>query len=174
MVKLPQDYKINLTLDSGANLEILLFDNTEHRWIFSYEQVSPEKDIRLEKPELINDLSLCVEYERGVSKECTLTMNMIFPKRRGKKFFAGVDISELSLLNIEAIYKKQEKVYILKTIDLGSHGFIDMDAQGEGLIDTSKLPFPIKIERDYGTYSIPFLKNNGEKASFEFPDSYKR
>jgi hypothetical protein len=62
------EYEINLNLECGAKLRILLFSNREHRWIFEHRFMQKEKQERLEKPTLVNDTTLVVDYEKGIAK----------------------------------------------------------------------------------------------------------
>ncbi len=172
----PPEYGIKLRLDTGATLEMLLFSETEHRWIFKHRCVYPEALERSAQPLLVNHTTLVVDYDGGVAKDCKLSMDIIRPDRRGKTYFLGVDISEGSHLFAEFQYEKQGDIYRLKTIDLGSHGRVELDALGEGLVKPVEVPFPIKdrVENEYGAYKIPFLKINGEQAFFQFPRDYRR
>jgi len=170
------EYEINLLLDTGAQLKMVLFSDTEHRWIFKHRGVYPEAQERSAQPLLVNDTTLVVDYDGGVAQDCRLTMDIIRPDRRGKTYFLGVDISEGSRLFAEFQYEKQGDVYRMKTIDLGSHGRVELDALGEGLVKPVEVPFPLKdrVENEFGKYRIPFLKSDGEQAFFQFPRNYRR
>jgi len=170
----PREYKIELTLEGGANLNILIFNNTEHRWIFKNRYVLRKKDKQRGKPSLVNNTTLVVDYDSGYAQDCNLSMNIIRPDRRGKRYFAGVDISKGSHLFVEFIYEKTGDLYRMKKVDLGIHGSVDLDSSGKGLVKQVNFPFPLKdqIENEFGTYRVPFLKNDGQTAFFEFPRQY--
>jgi hypothetical protein len=172
----PREYKVELELASGANLEMLMFSDTEHRWIFKHRYMHPEKRERLEKPTLVNDTTLVVNYDGGVAQDCNLTMNIVRPDKRGKRYFLGVDISEGSHLFAEFIYEKQGDLYRMKAVDLGMHGRVDLDSLCEGLVKPVDFPFPLKdsVENEFGVYRVPFLRNDGEQAFFEFPKDYRK
>ena len=172
-----KEYNINLDLESGASLKMLLFDSKEHRWIFEYRYVFPDSGEKLEEPKLINDTKLVVNYENGAAQDIRLTMNTIRRDRVGKKFYLGVDISKNSKLCIEFLYEKKDDLYRLNCIDLGlKRGKIDLSSQKEGLVKPFDFPFPIKdrIENEFGEYKVPFLRKNGEEAFFEFPKNYRK
>ncbi len=168
-----------LRLASGANLDILVFDEpgaVQHRWIFKYRYEYPEGRQRLEVPELINDTTLVIEYEDGISQEVQLRMNMVFPEKRGKMFLWGVDVSENSILNAEFIYEKQGLLYRMKTFEWGLGKRMELDKLAPGLVKPVNFPFPLKdrLEPEYGTYKVPFLRTGDEEASFDFPANYQR
>ena len=103
-------------------------------------------------------------------------MDITRPDKKGKEFFLGVDISKDSHLYIEFVYEKGERLYRMKSVQMGARKRIDLDELGEGLVRQANFPFPLKdcIENEHGVYQFPFLKNDGEIAFFEFPDNYQK
>jgi len=170
----PREYKVELELASGANLEMLMFSDTEHRWIFKHRYMHPENRKRLEDSILVNDTTLVVDYEGGVAQGCNLTMNIIRPDKRGKKYLGGVDISKGSHLFLEFVYEKQEDIYRMKTADLGAHERVDLGSLSEGLVKPIDFPLKDRVENKFGVYSIPFIGKDGKQALFEFPEDYRR
>jgi hypothetical protein len=168
------EYKINLKLASGASLDMLIFSDTEHRWIFKHRFMLPEVKVRRENPTLINDISLVVDYNSGIPGDCNLSMNITRPDKRGQKFLAGLDISEGAHLFAQFIYEKQRDTYKLKTIDCGVNKVIELNPDSRELIKPVDFPFPVKdvVLENSGIFSFPFLKSNGEESYFEFPDYY--
>lgn len=176
---LRREYNIPLKLDSGAELNILLFSQTEHRWLFNNRYIRKENDNR-GKVILTNETILTVDYYSGVAKDLELRMNIYRPDKRGKEFFLGVDISEGSHLYAQFFYEKKDNYYRMKKADFGRHGSLNIEelvqSKNDQLIKQIEFPFPFplkdRIDNEYGSYKVPFLKNNGEIAFFEFPESY--
>ncbi len=170
------EYKAELRLDSSADLEMLIFNDKEHRWIFRHRYTHPENRERLEKPTLVNDTRLVVNYGCGIAKDCNLFMDIVRPDRRGKEYIYGVDISKGSRLILEFVYEKQDDLFRMKTLIVGAGKRVDLDSFGEGLVKPVDFPFPLKdrLESESGVYKVPFLKGNGEQAFFEFPQVYRR
>jgi len=168
-------YKIELGLADGVNLEMLIFGPSEHRWIFYKRFVSPENRRLSKDLILVNETTLTVNYDDGLAQKCNLVMNITRQDRKGKSYFLGVDISDGAHLFAEFIYEKQGNLFRMKAIDLGSHGKIDVNSLGQGLVRTPDFPFPLKdrIENESGVYRVPFLKRIGEEAFFEFPENYR-
>jgi len=169
-----QDYSIHIPVASGARLEIRLFNESEHRWFFRHTFQSSVAQ-RREKPSIVNTMQLCVDYQEGISQECRLSMDIIRPERRGKTYLYGVDVSEGSHLFVTFYYEKQRDFYRMKKVDMGSR-IVDLDTLGEGLLQRIEFPFPVKdrIENEFGTYKVPFLRKEGEEAFFEFPENYQK
>lgn len=167
------EYKINLKLESGANLEMLLFSSTEHRWIFGYNYTSPERRKIGENPFLANDTTLVVNYNKGTAQDIELSMDMIKPHKGGKEFLWGVDVSKDSRMYLGFQYERKGDLFQMKTVNMGIR-HINLDELGPGLVKPANLPFPLKdiIENKYGVYKVPFLRNDGEVANFEFPQRY--
>lgn len=170
-------YKIPIDFGDGALLDIHLFNDTEHRWIFKHEFIKSERKELSTKVTIANDSRLYVNYEKGLAKDVKLSMNIRQPQKMGKKYFLGVDISEGSKLYLEFLYEKKDQLYNLTSIDMGSHGIIDLTKEKDSLVKQQEFMFPVAnpIEREFdgfGDYRVPFLKNNGEKGFFKFPESY--
>lgn len=167
----PSKYSVQFALASGANLELLMFSHDEHRWLFTYNYSSASQGM---SEVLTNDIVLRVDYESGISKFCRMSMDMIWPARRGKQQLFGMDVSENSRMFLEFLYEKsgQSQLYNLKTIRSGQ-SVIDLESQKEGLIKSTDFPFPIErtLQGKYDVYKIPFLKNDGSLEHFEFPDN---
>ena len=167
------EYEINLDLDSGAGLRILLFNDSEHRWLFDYRYTKrPEK---LRKPVLVNDINLLVDYMNGVSQKCELSMNMVHPHKLGKDNFLGVDVSKGAKLFVEFLYKKEKGLYRMSQTRIGNK-ILHSTNQEEGLVKQIDFPFPLKdvVENEFGFYEIPFLDNEGKEAYFQFPEDCRR
>ena len=169
------EYKIFLDLDNEARLEMLLFSHEEHRWLFRHHFVSPAGR-RLGKPDMINDTTLSVNYDNGVAGEINVAMDIVFPKRMGKTFLYGLDISKDSHLFVEFEYEKKGLLYQMKSIEAGNHGRLDFGDVKDGLVKQVNFPFPVRdrVEIESGTYRVPFLRSTGEEALFEFPEDYRR
>jgi|SRR3989338_10199941 len=166
-------YKINLRLENEARLEMILFSTKEHRWIFRHHYTSPVKE-RGEKPEIVNDTTLAVNYDKGIAEGINLFMNIVFPHRRGQTYWAGLDISKNSLVGVEFKYEKQGRLFRMIQADAGIYGKLELDKLQAGLMKPVEFPFPLKDKVELeGEYRVPFLKNDGEIAFFSFPENYK-
>lgn len=187
-----KNYLINLKLESGANLEQLMFSHSEHRWIFTYDYrtYKKEKSILLSgtqesnleasvenirstsDPTLINTTKLCVNYDDGNAGKIELTMDLVRPPLRGKVKWLGVDISPGSHMFIEFKYHKRENEYVLAEAIIGVGKRVNFDTESDS-VQFSEFPFPIatRIKSDFGMYKIPFLNMDDKLAYFEFPSS---
>ncbi len=177
-------YEIEDEFENGVKRKILLFEDAgqgfdEHRWIFRYNYIAKEG---LEKPILINDINLFVNYKNGIAQKCNLTMNVIRPDKLGKEFFAGVDISPGSKLYLDFLYGKvNDKKYEMSEARIGNEIIerkdSSIDNKKEGLIKVMRInfPFPLKdtLEENLGYFEIPFLKKGGEEDFFRFPNNYE-
>jgi len=170
-----RDYLIELKLADNVLLKMHLFDNREHRWIFSHRFVKREQDKALGNPLLVSNTKLVVNYWGGVSKDCSLQVHFVRPDKRGKTFVFGVDISEGSQKFIEFLYEKSDQIYRMKEVVVGAKKRIDVGALEEGLVPSRDLPFPLldEVAQEYGGYKFPFLKEDGGVGFFEFPEDYR-
>jgi hypothetical protein len=172
----PRAYTTEDRLESGALLTRHLFDNSEHRWIFSYQFRSPTGK-RLETPEFINDVTFVVNYFNGESKDSELRMSVVRPGRLGQVKAWGVDISPGSKAWLEVNYERKGDVYLATQGNFRSGGQeVDILPEGEGLVKQVGFPFPLKreIEKEFGSYRVPFLKGDGTVDNFEFPECYRK
>jgi len=165
-------YEINLELKSGASLTQLLFDHSEHRWIFEYTY-----DERKGRKLLFrNDYKLYVDYQEGLINRVNLTMNMVYPEKLGKQFLFGVDISQGSKLFIEFEYEmltnEEELLFQLNSMQIGATQYIDFK-QDPGLFTPIDYPFPVndKVNNEFGEFKVPFKNSNGFIDNFRFPKS---
>ena len=168
-------YDLELKLESGAYLQMLMFDNSEHRWIFSNRYIKRKNDEKLEEPKLVNDTTLLVNYNNGESQDIKLTMDIVRPDKRIKAFFEGEDIPKDSRIFLEIPYKKTNNLYKMSEIQIGSK-ILNFNNQKEGLVKSVEFPFPLKdiIENEFGSYKVPFLRNDGTESFFEFSENYSR
>jgi hypothetical protein len=175
---LPREYEFKLELANNSSLEMLMFSEMEHRWIFKNRYSHPKSQKVREKPTLINDTTLVVNYVEGVAKEINLVMDITNLDKRGQEYYLGVDISPNSHLNLEFIYERMGDLFRMKTLVWGVGKSVEIDSLGKGLVKPIDFPFPIKdrVENEFGIYRVPFLndKDNDAQVFFEFPRDYRR
>jgi hypothetical protein len=170
-------YSISHDLASGASLEILFFDRFQGRWIFKYRYIeypSSDKPVdRSAKPDLVNEITVYVDYLRGLATSLDMSMHIVWPKRRGKAFAYGMDISPGSQVNLRFVYRR-EVAYRLSKVHVGASRVIDFDIEDRGaLVRQIDLPFPVLdiLESEFGRFSVPFIDNDGREQNFVFPSS---
>ena len=101
----PTEYRVTLAMESGAELTMLMFDHKQHRSMFDYRFLSGEG----REFDIINEYKLVVDYQDGVlADDFVLSMNIVFPKRRGQEYLWGVDISKNSKVFIQFKYIRFE------------------------------------------------------------------
>ncbi len=175
--KIPREYKISLP-QGEARLDILLFSDVEHRWIFTHNFLKRQSEERNAQPILTNKTCLVVDYDRGIVSGMELSMDIKRPDKRGQVYWLGIDISPESHLFVEFKYEKQGDLFRMKTIKTGVGQIFNLDSLAESNLPRRpfEFPFPLKdrVERDAEGYKVPFLKNDGTAAYFIFPGNYKK
>jgi hypothetical protein len=168
------NYRVDLELDNNVKLTQHLFNNKEHRWIFSHLYTLREDNERFGKVILTNELKLVVNYDLGVANDFYVTMNINRLDRKRKQFLAGMDISPNSHMYTDFKYEKREGFFQLVTIDSGRRGIINLNDNEEGLVKKFEFPFPVldRVENDYGTYRYPFRSENEEIKHIFFQEKY--
>lgn len=166
----PTEHEIHLDLASGAKLTLLYFSDIEMRWIFSHRYIG-EKDPGT-APEVVNDVKLVAEYERGLLlPQLILTMHVVVPSRLGREFFVGVDISPGAKTYLEFSYTRTSDTYRLVEICKGARERVRLDGDAKGLVKPIEFPFPIldRIPIEHATLRVPFRTNTGTVAHFTLP-----
>lgn len=167
----------DLRLASGALMNIRVFDEPgayEQKIWFSYMYRAPQDRKPGETPDLENKTTLTVEYDDGIAQDCTLDMDAVFPKRLGKVVVRGMDVTPGARINIRFNYKKQNGIYRLKMIDCGLGRKKEIpECEEEGLVKQVNFPFPVRmsVEKVYGGYCFPFLRNDNVFDNFTFMDN---
>jgi hypothetical protein len=103
------DYQLEFKLENGTHLKIVNHDSKIQKWFYSYRMIHPEAQIRTEKPDLVNDNELIVEYYNKKIVSMKLNMDIKNPKNSGKVVVAGLDISPNSHLFLEFEYQKDSQ-----------------------------------------------------------------
>jgi hypothetical protein len=166
-------YEINLDLANGVKLKIHLFNRLEQRWIFSYFLVKRQTEER--KPLVTNDVRLVIDYNCGVATACSLSMNIIIPKRLGRNFLYGMDVSPGAKTYLQFIYEKIETAdpnyFQMVTIEKGATQKIDLKSLAPALVRPIQFPFPLldKIILQGNIFRVPFLGHDDQDNYFEFP-----
>ncbi len=175
--KIPREYKIELPYGE-AHLEILLFSDVEHRWIFTHNYLKRETDDGRSKPMLTNKTRLVVNYDDGIAAGIELSMDIKRPDKRGKVYWHGLDISPESHLFVEFCYEKQGELFRMKTIQTGIGKRFDLEELSKGNLPVKPIEFPFplrdRVEHELGDYNIPYLANNETVSFFRFPRSYRK
>ena len=172
-------YNYNLDLERGVNLNLHIFSPEEQRWIFSYEQLEyDEREGRKKTLVFRNKYKVVANYQKGLlSDTLDITMDMVWPERRGKVFTWGLDISPNSKLFVEFKYKRMpEGHFRLKTIIAGAGKRFDVegDESGNALLKKVELPVPINdiIECDLNKcFNVPFVNDGGNLDNFIIMES---
>ncbi|MEK7103092.1 MAG: hypothetical protein AAB870_01965 [Patescibacteria group bacterium] len=176
--ELSGEYKLRFDLKNDIELEICMFSWREMRWFFSYSQIIKDTTKVGAKPDFVNKIKLNVDYIDGIAQKIDVSMEMIWPERRGQRSYLGVDISPGSKLFIELSYSKMKEgegeYFKLLTMEATPGGSIDIskiepNTQELGLMNAVELPFVIstRIPLEYGVYNIPFLDSKKHKREFE-------
>jgi hypothetical protein len=175
---MPTDYRFDLSLDTGAKLAILVFNEhgeTEVRWLYSYRFMHKE-DGELHVPKALIEYRLVVSYSNGqLRDEIELNMHVIIPERLGKKYVAGLDISPGAKTYLSFLYRRQEpKLFLLAAVGKGGRAPVEVP-NADGLVKQTDLPFVLadRLERQ-GQYRVPFHSEGDEIEHFYFPESVKR
>jgi hypothetical protein len=179
------DYQFDLRLDTGAHLEVLVFNEYGEnmvRWIFTYRFLSRDTG-RFLVPKVVIDYSLCLNYVAGqLTDEVELTMNVTIPEKLGKQSFAGVDISPGAKTYLRFLYRRVgPKLFRLAAVGKGANPLVELPDEGEGLMKQTELPFVLvdRLERE-GVYRVPFHSHDREHSRedgvshFYFPESITR
>jgi len=152
--KTPIEYKIELPYGE-ASLDIFLFSNIEHRWIFTHNYVKKENN-RDSRVILTNKTCLVVNYDQGKVSGIELSMDIKRPDKRGQVYWLGIDISPDSHSFLEFGYEKQGNLFRMKTIQAGVGNRFDLDSVLNSEVPMGKLefPFPLKdrVENEFGEY----------------------
>lgn len=175
--KTPNEYKIELPYGE-AHLDILLFNDIEHRWIFTHNYLKRQSAERNAQPILTNKSCLVVNYNLGQVSGIELSMDIKRPDKRGQVYYLGVDISPNSHMFVEFKYEKQGELFRMKSIQTSTSQRVDLDALAKSQVPMKKFefPFPLKdrVERELDGYKVPFMQNNGVESFFVFPAEYKK
>ncbi len=160
-------HRFHFYLASGARVD-LLQEGDWARWTFEYTFREHDEERFVV---LINETKLVVEYQDGlITDRIVLSMHAIFPGRLGKKHFLGVDISPGAKTYFEFVYERDGYMFRLASGQIGAQPIQRFD-QGEGLARMPVLPFPLpdRIIAEFGTFRVPFKKDDGTMGHFEFP-----
>lgn len=186
------EHQIDLDLESGARLQLLLFSATEQTWTFKYRYIEHEGEAIRGKVVLLNDYTLVVRYENGeVSGSgkpmpgddrptfpVSLWMNVVFPKKMGQVYAYGMDISPGSKGFFQFEYGALGDSLLLREIRVGASKRMEIKSlpDSQALIKQLPFPFPVldKIEPEFGKYSVPFFRSDGGVRHFGFPCCTKR
>lgn len=165
------EYKYDFTLQSDVNLTLYLFSHEEHRRIYKYIL----RNHKVGDYELYNELTVAVDYESGkISDKLEITMDIVNPEKRGKKFYVGVDISPGGRIFHQFIYKRKGDDFQLSELIIGaSNRFSLEDMKGDELIKSADMPFPVLdvIKKEFGEFKIPFIHADGDIRNIEIPES---
>ncbi len=168
-------YEILLDLADGVKLKIHLFNRFEQRWIFTFNYLKKLEGER--QPQVVNELRLVIDYNHGVATVCSLSMNIIIPKRLGQHFLYGMDVSPGAKTFLQFIYEKVEaadqQYFQLVAIEKGATQKIDLKTLAPGLMKPIEFPFPIldRIMLRGNIFQVPFLGYNDQDNDFEFPNA---
>jgi len=172
-----REYHIKLPYRE-AQLDILLFNNADHRWIFTHNYLNRESEKINAKPSLTNKTCLVVDYNNGIVSEIEISMDIKKHDKRGKEYWLGMDISLGSHLFVEFKYEKKGELFKMKTILTGAGNRFDLDSLTESQLPLRpfEFPFPLKdrIENEHGIYKVPFLTNSNVESFFDFPAGYSK
>lgn len=166
------EHEIKLDLASGAHLTILYFSDRELRWIFAYDYVGEKKPGTT--PDVVNQVRLTADYANGLlAPQIILSMHLVIPERRGKQFFAGMDISPGAKTYLEFSYERAQTgdAYRLVEICKGARERVRLDTIDPALMRPVQFPFPVpdRVPIEYGRVSLPFRTNSDDTAHFDLP-----
>jgi len=183
-----REFQLRFALDNGADVRALIFDDLSQRHFFEYRYMLLDADGEIE---MVNENKLVVAYDDGIADSCELSMNIIFPKRRGQRYIYGLDVSKNSKLFVSLEYEKDKGEaykddgndeglhFRLKRVGVG-HKVIEVDGgEKEGLVKQQDFPFPAPdiIRMKYGMYDVPFLFRNDDTDEiriFNFDDNIQK
>lgn len=159
-----ETYHAYFEFEHGLRLNMRMFDHHEHQWIWTHRYVQ-RPDGRRTQPEVVNDMRILAVYIDGALKlPLKVSMEIVFPKLRGKQFLAGVDISPGSKTYIEFHYgdPDDEQALRLMRIEVGAFRFVDIPrvpVSDNALVLGIDFPFPVldRLPLTYGLYRVPFM-----------------
>jgi hypothetical protein len=178
-----REYAIRDHYDDNSDNQVWQFEHTRR-----YSGEPGERgDI-----DMVHKTRVCVRYCNGVllpndgepvnvaigaCYEVTLDADFVFPKRLGKKYVYGMDVSPGAKMNLRFVYTPVEEegvivAYRLKRVEKGVN-IVDLDelAGDASLMQPIDLPFPVpdRIENEHGHFHIPFLIDNETEDRITFP-----
>lgn len=171
----PIEHQVDLVLASGASLKILYFSDREMRWIFAYDYRGEWRRLG-EAPDLVNQVRLTADYTSGLlANSLVLSMHVVVPRRLGKQFFFGVDVSPGAKTYLEFHYQHDDNTllapeYRLIEIRKGARERVLLGGSNASLIKQIEFPFPVPDRLPMeGLIKVPFLLNSGTIGHFELP-----
>ncbi len=164
------EYKSVLHLENNVKLIQLFFSHQEHRWIYEYvfrkwaEQTLSKQSVERGDLELYNNVKIIVDYTDGLFTGIEVTMEIVNPRNRGKKFFTGVDISPNSKVFLNLKYKQiKDDEWALDKIEKGAQTIYNSDEESQNLpvlpVDT---PFPLydRLKEEHGKIMWQILQDD--------------
>ena len=137
--------------------------------------IHPEAQIRTEKPDLVNDNELIIEYNKKNIVSMKLSIDIKNPKNRGKVVVAGLDISPNSHVFLEFEYQKDNQgIFIMNKVFKNAQLVVDFNNLENKIAATGEIPFTLKdrIEPKWGLYEVPFLRSNLKLDNFYVKEKY--
>ena len=173
--ELPTEYRVEIPYGEHAGLNLLMFSHQEHRWLFEYRYVAGEDH----KVDILNKYRLVIDYTDGIaSGEVVLSMEIVFPERRGQEYLCGVDISRNSKVFIQFRYRKETgsdvPAYRLEEFEVGCGKVYKLENPEAGaLINPVEFPFEVRdrITRESGLFRVPFKVDETRSDDFSFPNN---
>lgn len=169
-----KEYQLRFALENGTDVCVLVFENFSQSHFYTYRYLLLDED---EDVEVVNEFELIVGYKAGLADSCKMSMNIVFPKRRGQENRYGLDLSKNSKLFLSFEYEKEANeifkadgnneglIFRLKEVGVG-HKLHDVGKEGENaLIKQHDFPFPVPdvIKMEFGRFEVPFLFRDGDK-----------
>lgn len=169
------DYEVEETLANGAKYNLLIHSLEDARLKQSYYYVKEDEEDRL-NAKVVNDVVLVVRYEKAISQDVDLSMNIIFPEKLGQKVIYGVDVSPGAKNFFVFRYRKEQVEgktrYRLHVIEFGHHVWNLGEVSG-GIMKPVDFPVPDVIDNDGFGFEVPFLTNAGEESHFSFHEDIR-
>lgn len=179
----PLEHLLRFPLAGGGAVRVLAFNLRE--WALEWHYIYTKRDG--DEPHgdvvLYNEMRVHARFTDGkIDDKLTVTMHVVLPQRLGREFFAGVDISPGAKTFLEFGYARKGSAFCLIEIVQGAggpgkHWTIDTpEMPRAGLRKQIDFPFPVldRIELRYGSYEVPFLRDDGLIEHFDIPVATRR
>ena len=173
--------RVDLPLDCGANLRMLMHPWGEHRWLFQHQYISRRERLDVD---VVCEWQCLVDYRQGVLQPwLDLSMNIIIPERLGKVYIYGADISPGAKTYLCFKYEMHtDGTFRLQTVQRGARDVmsfkdtwaaVDKAPADQLMLASGKLPEPFRVPmRITREHSEPILED-GKPVGFQWLGDFK-